>query len=249
VHQEFVLGSQLYASHYGLPARFSSPSLLEQEDKSALSSQGKACLRRLVTDWGAHACIYTARPSGPPEEGKGEEGGFPLAPEAELAVRLVGLEELPLVAMGRMQWLADRHGDKVEALTKPSPVQVLAAVGAAISREEAPALEAAYALWKEDSLRKPLAGLLDDGPHLDLQVFVLEDAVPGLKAAQDGLRLLAHKGISAQLAGIGVTRSSVKADALAPYCRTVVGNVNEGLSWIESYLTPGQRGFGREKER
>jgi hypothetical protein len=44
------------------------------------------------------------------------------------------------------------------------------------------------------------------------------------------------QGISAQLRGIGVSRSQVKAGALAPYCTTIVPDVNAGLSWIESNL-------------
>ena len=242
VQQEFVLGSELYATHYGLPPRFSSPSLLQQEDRPALTAEGRACLERLVAERGARVCIYTARPSGPPAgRGAGQldpdslsarTSSFSLAPEAELAVQLVGLEQYPLVAMGHMQWLADRHGEAVEALTKPSPVQVLAALGAALSGEERAAPEAAYALVRSNQIHEPLDTLNDQG----IELYVLEDAVPGLQAATEGLRILDMQGISAQLRGIGVSRSQVKAAALAPYCTTIVPDVNAGLSWIESNL-------------
>ena len=244
VQQEFVLGSELYATHYGLPPRFSSPSLLQQEDRPALTAEGRACLERLVAEQGARVCIYTARPSGPPaDRGAGRldpdnlsaqagASSSPLAPEAELAVQLVELEQYPLVAMGHMQWLADRHRETVEALTKPSPVQVLAALGAALSGEERAALEAAYALVRHSHFPEPLDTLND----LVIELYVLEDAVPGLRAATEGLRILEAQGISAQLRGIGVSRSQVKAGALAPYCTTIVPDVNAGLSWIESNL-------------
>lgn len=233
VLQEFALGSRLYADYYGLPSRFDSPSLLEQEDEPALTPEGRARLERLVVAQGAQVCIYTARPSGPPSLDASlpalKAGDFPLAPEAELAVRLLDLEQYPLIAMGRMQWLADRHGETAEALTKPSPVQVLAALGAAVSGEEVPALEAAYALYRHGQFRPPLADLT--GQHI--QVFVLEDATLGLQAAADGLRLLEKYGLSTQMRGIGVTRSPAKTAALIPYCETIVPDVNVGLAWIE----------------
>jgi hypothetical protein len=242
VFQEFVLGSRLYSAHYGLPSRFATPSLLEIEDDPALTPAGRACVERLVVKQGARVCVYTARPSGPPSaatqpavlESPGpwalpQAGGVALAPEAELAVQMVGLEQYPLVSMGRMQWLANRHNETVEALTKPSPVQLLAALGAAVSGEEGPVLEAAYALHHRGELQPPLADLASR----PLQVFVLEDATPGLEAAANGMRLLQAHGFSVELQGIGVTRSAAKAAALAPYCDVLVPDVNAGLAWIE----------------
>jgi hypothetical protein len=168
-------------------------------------------------------------------------GAYSLAPEAELAVKLLNLGHLPLMAMGRMQWLADRHREPVQALTKPAPVQLLAALGAAVSGEEAPALEAAYAFYRRRVHQSPLADL----SHQPFQVFILEDATPGLQAAVDGLRFLASEAYDVRLRGVGVTRSPAKAEALAPYCETIVPDVNAGLAWIEEQaagdlLPPGE---------
>lgn len=247
VFQEYILGSRLYAEYYGLVSRFATPSLLAQEDRPALAAAGRACLERLAGR-GMGVCIYTARPSGPPparpaasaaggeHPAPGQEAEpFPLAPEAELAVELLHLERYPLVAGGRMQWLADRHGERAEALTKPSPVQVLAALGATIGGEEVPALEAAYALYRHGHLRPPLAALAGQ----PCQVFVLEDATPGLQAAVEGQRLLAAQGCEVRVRGVGVTASPAKAEALAPYCETLVADVNAGLAWIEAQVVPG----------
>jgi phosphoglycolate phosphatase-like HAD superfamily hydrolase len=247
VFQEYILGSRLYAEYYGLVSQFATPSLLEQEDRPALTAAGRACLERLAGR-GAGVCIYTARPSGPPAAGRehpaaggehpapGREAEpFALAPEAELAVELLHLERYPLVARGRMQWLADRYDERAEALTKPSPVQVLAALGAAIGGEEVPALEAAYALYRHGRLQPPLAALAEQ----PCQVFVLEDATPGLQAAAEGQRLLSAQGCEVRVRGVGVTASPAKAKALAPYCETLVADVNAGLAWIKDQIVPG----------
>ena len=68
-------------------------------------------------------------------------------PEAELARELIGFDyTVPLIAGGRVQWLALQHGKGAGDYIKPSPVQALAAIGAAFSNEELPALHAAAAL-------------------------------------------------------------------------------------------------------
>jgi hypothetical protein len=248
VFQEFVLGSALYAAHYGLQPRFNTPSLLEEEDEPALTPEGYACLTRLVAEQDARVCVYTARPSGPPlsagelQAGRGwsgsgpaafpKPGDSPLAPEAEVAVRAVGLDQFPLIAMGRMQWLAGKHGESVESLTKPSPVQSLAAVGAAWSGDETHALDAAYELFKHGALRSPLAEMAGE----DADIFVLEDATPGLLAAEKALSLLRASGLAVRLRGIGVTRSPSKAHALSTHCEVIVPDVDAGLDWIASLL-------------
>ena len=248
VFQEFILGSALYAAHYGLEPRFNTPSLLEEEDEPALTPEGHACLARLVAEQDARVCIYTARPSGPPRPagelhaGRGRSGSgpaafqrtgdSPLAPEAEVAVRAVGLDQLPLIAMGRMRWLAGRHGESVESLTKPSPVQSLAAVGAAQSGDETRALEAAYELFRHGALRSPLAHLAGE----EVEIFVLEDATPGLLAAEEALSLLRAYGLDVRLRGIGVTRSPSKADALSTHCVAFVPDVYAGFDWIASQV-------------
>jgi hypothetical protein len=145
---------------------------------------------------------------------------------------MVGLERFPLIAMGRMQWLAGKHGESAESLTKPSPVQSLAAVGAALSRDETRALDAAYLLFRQGALQPPLADLAGD----EADIFVLEDATPGLLAAQEAERLMRSSGLAVKLRGIGVTRSPSKADALSTRCETIVPDVNAGLHWIASQL-------------
>ena len=248
VFQEFVLGSSLYAAHYGLEPRFEAPSLLEEEDEPALTPEGRACLARLVTEQDARACVYTARPSAPPRRagelqagrgwsGSGREscaktGDSPLAPEAELAVRAVGLDQLPLIAMGRMQWLAAKHGESVESLTKPSPVQSLAAVGAAWSGDETRALDAAYDLFMRGALTSPMADMAGG----EVEIFVLEDATPGLLAAEEAQKLLRGAGLDARLRGIGVTRSPSKADALSTHFEVIVPDVDAGFDWIASQV-------------
>jgi hypothetical protein len=65
-------------------------------------------------------------------------------------------------------------------------------------------------------------------------VFVLEDATLGLQAAANGQRILEACGLRLEKYGIGVTNSPVKSAALAPYCDTIVPDVNAGLAWVDA---------------
>jgi hypothetical protein len=233
VFQEHVLGSSAFEETYHLPPRFNVSSLLFDEDRSLLKPQARHTLIRLAAAPQSHLCVYTARPSLPPTDDVNwlldahrRPTGY--SPEAELAVQVAGLEDYPLIAMGRMQWLAARVKQPVEYLTKPAPVQAFAAIGAAISQRESAALIAAYALVSRGEVIAPLATLI--GQSID--VWVVEDAVLGLHAARGAIELLPHFGIDARLHGIGISSGGPKAAALAPLCEVIVKDVNEAIDSI-----------------
>ncbi len=233
VFQEHVLGSSAFEETYHLPPRFNVASLLFNEDRSLLKPQARHTLIRLAAAPHSYLCVYTARPSLPPADdvewlldANRRPTGY--SPEAELAVQVVGLEDYPLIAMGRMQWLAARVKQPVEYLTKPAPVQACAAIGAAISQRESAALMAAYAMVSRGEVIAPLTPLVDQM----LEVWVVEDAVLGLHAARGAIELLLRFGIDAQLHGIGISSGGPKAAALAPLCEVIVRDVNEAIDYI-----------------
>ncbi len=78
--------------------------------------------------------------------------GFGFAPEAELALELIGLPSIPLMAFGKLEYLASQYGLDPAALVKPSPFQALAAMLAAWTGEEWPSLQAANQWHKTGSV-------------------------------------------------------------------------------------------------
>ena len=141
-----------------------------------------------------------------------------------MARSLVGLEGRPLIGMGRMRWLARRAGEGVEQLVKPSPVQALAAVGAAWSGQEAAALEAAMALQRDGQLRSPLAGL---GPTV---VHVFEDVAAGLEAARRAVETLRAAELTVEGQSYGITPAGgPKADAMAARGIPIFSSVNQAV--------------------
>ena len=237
VFQEHVLGSTLFEEVYRQRPRFDLPSLLYDEDRAALSAPARATLLRLAAERGARLCLYTARPSLPPsdivdwlDDSSHAPVGF--SPEAELGLQLIELSDLPLIAMGRMQWLAERVGSKVEYLTKPSPVQALAAILAAVTRRESDALRAAYRLVSEgDSTSVPVALWREPA-----EVWVVEDAVMGIHAALSAIDLLRKRGVTAHLRALGVSAGGPKAEALAGLCEAVFPTVDEAIAYIAELI-------------
>jgi len=233
VFQEYVLGSSLFEEVYRLRPRFDAPSFLYDEDRAALSASARTTLLDLVAAGAASVCVYTARPSLPPSDivnwlADGAHAPLGFSPEAELALQRIELGEVPLIAMGRMQWLAEQVGTKVEYLTKPAPVQALAAILAAVSRREAEALRAAYRLLSEGELSGALTQLVGRS----LEVWVVEDATLGVHAALGAIDLLRKHAIDVRLRAVGVSNPGPKADALLSVCEVVLPSVNAAIAYV-----------------
>ncbi|MCS7061178.1 MAG: hypothetical protein RMN25_08415 [Anaerolineae bacterium] len=220
---EFILGSQEFTAHYGLPARLNTESLLATLDHPLVDETGIAVIH-------AHAsCIYTARPSLAPD---GHPAVHP--PEAEIGLELLGLKHLPLIALGQIQWLADQHGEHVYDLTKPAPVQALAAMLASQGVEPLVCLQAAYQLWKYRRSQTVFERLHGQ------DVFVIEDNAGGVRAGHAAADLLRQHGVETRVRGIGIASLQAsnrpKREALAAVCEAVYANVNDALRAIATLV-------------
>jgi hypothetical protein len=231
--QTFVLGSERFRATYGLPAEFVSDSYLTTYDIPLLDARTRARLLDWAAQSGHGVAIYTARPSRPPadlppEEPVGEPpAGYP--PEAELAAELVGLAgRVPLIGQGRVGWLAWRHGRAAADYIKPSPVQALSAIAAALSGAETDSLHAAAHLAERGELSGPLAALRN-GP---LHIVICEDSAGGIRAVQGAVALLQRAGVTATLSAIGVSPQPDKRAALAVVTDHLVEDVNAGLALV-----------------
>ena len=231
IFQEFVIGSQLYAESYHLPPRFDEPSVLITADRSLISAESKQKLAEWAQADRAQACIYTARPSLPPADDPDCISHVGYSPEAELGMQLLDLH-YPLIATGRVQWLAAEVNVPFESVTKPAPVQALAAIGAAITRKEAHSLLAAHALVARGELIGPLARLKDRV----VNVWIIEDGILGMQAIHGAIDLLKQRGLDIHAHAIGVAVGGLKAKALAPLSEVVLPDVNTAIAYIEPHL-------------
>jgi hypothetical protein len=222
VVQTFALGSEAYRRSYGHEAEFAAHSLLQIEDRPLLSPAWAA---RLLADRAAGRIgltLYTARPSLPPREVRGAILGY--TPEAEAALEQVGLAGIPILAVGRLQWVARSHGLTAEDLIKPSIVHPLAAMAAAKTGQEAASVEAALAVARGGPVSGPLTAVA--GEH----VHVFEDSASSLRAATRAVEQLNAHGLAVRLTRHGIAAAnSPKYAALAAIADHVWPTVNDAL--------------------
>lgn len=225
VFQHFSLGHQAYEKVYGLSAEFESASLLLEMDTPLLSSRLRGQVYERIAGGVLHATAYTQRPSGPPRGTP--DGLLGYAPEAEFALQLVNLQDLPLIGFGRMRYLAENHAVEPETLLKPSPVQALAAIGAALSGEELGSLEDTYAFFKKsaDGGRAELP----DWAAAPLEVHVFEDSAGGIEAVQRAGDLLRDAGAEIRVHPYGIAQNEAKIQALKGVGARIYATTDEAV--------------------
>jgi hypothetical protein len=221
IHQHFVVGSREFERAYQRPAQFETPSSLELHDTPLLEPvQRDALLARWRTgELGLAA--FTARPSLPPRGCADGQAGF--TGEAELAVGLCGLQEIPLIGFGRLRYWGGQIGLSAEQLIKPEPGHALGAILAGLTRQEWPALLAAGALLREGRLPQ---GFWREG---NLSVHVFEDSPIGVRAARRAVELLRGQGLQVELHAWGIAVNPDKVRALQAEGAQVFADVNSAL--------------------
>ena len=201
IFQELVLGSQVYAQSYALPAVLDSPSYLSLYDRPLLTPQRAQELIQWLERGDHRGAIFTGRPSQPLP-------GVFSTPEAELGVTLVGLERLPILGLGGLLWLSKQRQAGAQAYVKPSPVHVLSALLLALDVPMQSCLQEAANLALEgraNSLWKRLK---------DTRVLVFDDSPAGLESAKSAAACLDAAGINLQIQLIGIASEAAKVEAL-----------------------------------
>ncbi len=230
VVQNYALGHAGYAAVYQLPPHFEHPALLETEDRPFLQP---AWRDRLLAERAAgrlYFTLYTARPSLPPVEVTEPQRGY--TPEAEMALTLVGLERagparVPIMGVGRLEWVARLSGRSAMEWVKPSPIHALAGLAAAHTRRELDAVYAAVAV----EAGQALPALYTDcaGEH----VHVFEDSASSLRGVTRAVEMLNAHGLGLTLTRHGIAPAgSSKHAALSQVADYLHADVNAGLQMI-----------------
>lgn len=222
--QHYCLGSETFAQTYVRTPELETTSYLIQHDRPNLSPQMRQLLLERIADHAIKAAAYTMRPSLPPREITGPHPGY--SPEAEMALKLVGLPDLPLIAFGRVRWLADRTGAHPEAYLKPSPVQATAALLAALSGNERQSLEAALDTQRMHTF---LSGL-----NQPLYVHVFEDSAGGIEAVHRAAQAIHEAGVRTSVHAWGIASHPQKAAALEHTTTQVFQDINTALQIVLS---------------
>lgn len=201
--QHFSLGSRVFSETYNLPVEVETESFLQTRDTSNLTDETIAKLLQP----NIHLASITARPSAPPKDVTASQVGY--APEAEAALELVGLADIPLIGYGRLEYYEKQFGVAAASLLKPSPVQSLAAVAAAFTGAEWSSIQAA-AEWQATGR---LNSIFSSLPR-EFELIVVEDTMGGIRSAQAAGDVLQKNGFDVKVHALGLTSGSrAKIDA------------------------------------
>ena len=201
--QHFTLGSETFESTYQLSAEFDAESSLLAVDRSNISDE----IRERLNHPDHHLAAFTARPSRIPVGINESSLGY--APEAELALDLVGMKDIPLMAFGKLEYIATQHGLMPSTLVKPSPFQALAATLAAWTGDELSALHAAYDWHRAGKLNSKFAEL-----PKDFELIVVEDTMGGIRSVRTAGEIFRQAGFDVTVRTLGLT-SGISAKAAA----------------------------------
>lgn len=200
--QHYTLGSRVFSQTYELPAEVETESFLLTHDRSNITDMIRA---RLLQE---NICLagLTARPSAPPREVNDSKLGY--APEAEFALELVELAGIPVIAFGKLEYLASKYQLDPAALMKPSPVHALAATLAAWTGNEWLSLQAANH-WRE-------TGMLNDAFNQlpkNFDLIVVEDTMGGIRSTRKAGEILQQAGFDVSIQTFGLTSGSISKAA------------------------------------
>ncbi len=243
--QNFVLGSDIYFQTYATPSRVKAPSYLKEFDLPQLSGETRQAIELMTLEGRIAPVIYTARPSLPPPGTGYSQTGF--APEAEMAVELVELQAYPLIAYGRLLYLAQMLQISTDVLAKPSPFQALAAFLAAEVGDEKTALLLAVEICKlsgwvfpgeivdnstEPGLKEALEPILARMRAAGRIVHVVEDSPVGIQAGKQACEMLSGLNVPIEFHSWGISEDKAKQEALRKLGATIYTKTDDALKAI-----------------
>lgn len=235
IFEHLVLGHEFYQQSLGLPIEIESQAYLTIHDRPLLAPETRARLLELRAQGELVMAAYTARPSA-------WEGSWPageplpamFAPEAEMALQLVGMQSIPLVGYGQMGGLALSLGLAEEALLKPSPFHAMTAIASAWTSDRPAAQEWLARLYASRTNGAPNPGLVTTAGSLPqaAEVHIFEDSSIGMAGGKQAVTLLQELGMQVRLHLWGVSTHPEKTTALqAVGAGQVFPDVNQAVSY------------------
>jgi len=158
-----------------------------------------------------------------------QDGCLIYSPEADLVMKALKWEDVPMIGLGEVGKAAERIGCLPDQIAKPSPVQAVGAILAAVNGKGVDAIEAAWRVVK-----------LGEDPRISRDtsfvIHVYDDTSAGLRSVEEAVKILRSSGMKVELRKFGITDNHVKAEQLFNSGVFVYQNINDAL--MNSYDEP-----------
>ncbi len=226
--QNFVLGSQRFQEVYHLPLEIESESLMLQNDRVLISPEANDSILNYYRKDILRIAALTFRPSLPPREVQVDKNGY--SPEAEMALTRLNLNFIPLIGYGRISYLAQHVHTTPDRLIKPSPIQALAGIAAAWTRNEWQALTWAYSIYQNQTHEK-----LKILPSR-FQLHVFEDSTLGILSSRTAVEILKKCGYNIEINAWGISSNHRKTNSLSEAGINVFPDINVAITRLHNFL-------------
>jgi len=219
--QEYTLGAEIFTKIYRSAPDEIVESFLLKYDEAILKPSLSKFLQELNLDGLIRPAVYTARPSLTPKEIIPSDHDY--SPEAELALSLVGLENIPLIGYGKLGYLAGVRDTAIPKYIKPAAGQAVAAMLAAWTGREWESL-----CWAADLVEDKLDHQVVPLPG-ELDLFIFEDSPAGILGGKAAVDALNRIGIKVHFHPIGIASNLEKTSKLKALGARIYENINLAL--------------------
>lgn len=226
--QNHVIGDRLYKEIFKTNPIVKTEAFLETYDQVLISEENRNQIIDLHSRNEVNSCIFTARPSIPPEKCKVK--GVYFCPEAEMGIKLVGLDRIPHIGFGNLQSCSISYGVSPFALLKPNPLQAITAIFSSLGMGGCEAIELAFRLLDiggqsnldEANPQKQIHEILPD----KFTLVVFEDIVNGLRAVKKAGEIFLKMGFDVDTHYYGIAQEPSKAESLETFGAQVFPEIN-----------------------
>lgn len=226
--QNHVIGDRLFEEIFKTNAIIKTDAFIETYDQVLISEENRNQIIDMHSRNEINSCIFTARPSIPPEKCKAK--GVYFCPEAEMGIKLVGLDRIPHIGFGNLQSFSISHGVSPFALLKPNPLQAITAIFSSLGMGECKAIDLASRLLeigrqpKMDAAnpQKEIHEILPD----KFTLVVFEDIVNGLRAVKNAGKIFLKIGFAVDIHYYGIAQEPSKVKSLEIFGAQVFPDIN-----------------------
>ncbi len=219
IFQNLILGDQVFKEICGLPPQIKTDSYLIKFDEVFLNEKPLTMLQNMEKHKSVYLCAITARPSLQPSFEISTKSSDYFFPEAELAIKKLGFENLNVVGYGTIKSIAERIEMNAEALLKPSFIHSLIAL--AVSCETNFEMILDFLKSNRNKLENPdhtfigLNSIFPDWVLANKLIFyVFEDSPVGIQSVKALNKLLVKNGIDSNVIAYGIASDSQKINWL-----------------------------------
>ena len=225
--QNLTLGSELYKKITSLDPIVETGSYLTEFDEVLIKQKHLETINKFFTEVEKYQVAITARPSGSRIQ-TAENFSTQYYPETELAMNLLGMDELPFIGYGALDAFGRMMNKSGDTFVKPSAFHALSSILHATGFEVLEAFNLTYDyLYRNEKVQ-----LLDFLRNFQesIQVFIFEDSIIGIQSLKSVCEELTKDGIKIHFTAYGISENQNKKLALERENAIIYPTINEAFS-------------------